>query len=110
LKGRRMEHTTISDEYAAAWIEAPGQVQQKAGGVGRARPQVRVTAVDPADPEALREYLGCGKLDTFTPRKTPHLTLHVWQVRGQAAPEAWRHAPCRGASRTSARSGQQSAG
>jgi hypothetical protein len=87
LKGRRMEHTTISDEYAAAWIEAPRQVQQKAGGVGRARPQVRVTAVDPADPEALREYFGCGKLDTFTPRTAPHLTLYVWQVRGKAAAE-----------------------
>ena len=28
-----------------------------------------------------------GKLDTFTPRTAPHLTLHVWQLRGKAAGE-----------------------
>src|SRR5829696_7267559 len=77
----------ISDEYAAAWIEARGQVQTNVGGVGRQRPQVRVTAVDPAVPEARCEFYGVGKLDTFTPRTAPHLTLYVWQVRGKAAAE-----------------------
>jgi hypothetical protein len=72
-----MERTIISDEYAAAWIEPRGQVQQNVGGVGRSRPQVRVTAVDPAVPEALCEFYGVGKLDTFTPRTAPHLTLYV---------------------------------
>jgi hypothetical protein len=64
----------ISDEYAAAWIETRGQVQTNVGGVGRSRPQVRITAVDPAVPEALCEFYGVGKLDTFTPRTAPHLT------------------------------------
>ena len=68
-----MERTNISDEYAAAWIEARGQVQQNAGGVGRVRPQVRVSAVDPAVPEALHEFYGVGKLDTFNPRTNPRL-------------------------------------
>jgi hypothetical protein len=58
----------ITDQYAAAWIEARGQVQTNVGGVGRSRPQVRVTAVDPAVPEALCEFYDAGKLDTFTPR------------------------------------------
>jgi hypothetical protein len=48
----------ISDEYAAAWIETRGQVQTNVGGVGRSRPQVRITAVDPAVPEALCEFYG----------------------------------------------------
>ena len=65
----------ITDQYAAAWIESRGQVQTNVGGVGRSRPQVRVTAVDPAVPEALCEFYGVGKLDTFTPRTAPHLTL-----------------------------------
>jgi hypothetical protein len=64
----------ISDEYAAAWIETRGQVQTNVGGVGRSRPQVRITAVDPAVPEALCEFYGVGKLDTFTPRTAPDLT------------------------------------
>jgi hypothetical protein len=80
-----MERTIISDEYAAAWIEARGQVQTNVGGVGRSRPQVRVTALDPAVPDALAEYFGLSKIDTFTPRTAPHLTLYVWQVRGKAA-------------------------
>jgi hypothetical protein len=58
----------ITDQYAAAWIEARGQVQTNVGCVGRRRPQVRVTAVDPAVPEALCEFYDAGKLDTFTPR------------------------------------------
>ena len=77
----------INNQYAAAWIEARGQVQTNVGGVGRQRPQVRVTAVDPAVPEARCEFYGVGKLDTFTPRTAPHLTLYVWQVRGKAAAE-----------------------
>jgi hypothetical protein len=75
----------ITDQYAAAWIEARGQVQTNVGGVGRSRPQVRVTAVDPAVPDALAEYFGLGKTDTFNPRTAPHLTLYAWQVRGKAA-------------------------
>jgi hypothetical protein len=59
----------ITNQYAAAWIEARGQVQTNVGGVGRSRPQVRVTAVDPAVPEALCEFYGVGKLDTFTPER-----------------------------------------
>src|SRR5215211_2397369 len=73
----------INDQYAAAWIEARGQVQTNDGGVGQQRPQVRVTAIDPAVPEALCEFYGLGKLDTFNPRTNPRLTLHVWQVRGR---------------------------
>jgi hypothetical protein len=73
------------DEYAAASIEGRGQVQTNISGVGRSRPQVRVTALDPAVPDALAEYFGLGKIDTFTPRTAPHLTLYVWQVRGKAA-------------------------
>ena len=80
-----MERTIISDEYAAASIEARGQVQTNMGGVGRSRAQMRVTALDPAVPDALAEYFGLGKIDTFTPRTAPHLTLYVWQVRGKAA-------------------------
>jgi hypothetical protein len=75
----------INDQYAAAWIEARGQVQTNDGGVGQQRPQVRVTAIDPAVPEALCEFYGLGKLDTFNPRTNPRLTLHVWQVRGRGA-------------------------
>jgi hypothetical protein len=75
----------ITDQYAAAWIEARGQVQTNVGGVGRSRPQVRVTALDPAVPDALAEYFGLGKTDTFNPRTAPRLTLYVWQVRGKAA-------------------------
>ena len=75
----------ITDQYAAAWIEARGQVQTNVGGVGRSRPQVRVTALDPAVPGALAEYFGLGKTETFNPRTAPHLTLYVWQVRGKAA-------------------------
>ena len=82
-----MERTIISDEYAAASIEARGQVQTNVGGVGRSRPQVRVTALDPTVPNALAEYFGLGKTDTFNPRTAPHLTLYVWQVRGKAAAE-----------------------
>src|SRR5215216_7020312 len=82
----------ISDQYAAAWIEARGQVQTNVGGVGRSRPQVRVTALDPAVPDALAEYSGLGKKDTFNPRTAPHLTLYVWQVRGKAAAEVLERA------------------
>ena len=82
-----MERTIISDEYAAASIEARGQVQTNVGGVGRSRAQVRETAIDPTVPDALAEYFGLGKKDTFTPRTAPHLTLYVWQVRGKAAAE-----------------------
>ena len=46
---------------------------------------MRVSAVDHAVPEALREFYGVGKLDTFNPRTNPRLTLHVWQVRGRGA-------------------------
>ena len=38
-------------------------------------------------PDALAEYFGLGKTDTFNPRTAPHLTLYVWQVRGKAAAE-----------------------
>jgi hypothetical protein len=39
-------------------------------------------------PEALCEFYDAGKLDTFTPRTAPHLTLlYVWQVRGKAPAE-----------------------
>jgi hypothetical protein len=65
----------IDDRYAAAWIEARGQVQTNVGGVARSRPQLRVTALDPAVPGALAEYFGLGKTDTFNPRTAPHLTL-----------------------------------
>lgn len=82
----------ITDQYAAAWIEARGQVQTNVGGVGRSRPQMRVTALDPAVPDALAEYFGLGKIDTFTPRTAPHLTLYVWQVRGKAAAEVLERA------------------
>jgi hypothetical protein len=77
----------ITDQYAAAWIESRGQVQHNTGGAGRMRPQVRVTALDPAVPAALLEFYGAGKLDTFNPRTNPRLTLHVWQVRGGGALE-----------------------
>ena len=70
----------ITDQYAAAWIEARGQVQTNVGGVGRSRPQVRVAALDPAVPDALAKYFGLGKTDTFNPRTAPHLTLYVWQA------------------------------
>ena len=80
-----MKRTIISDEYAAASIEARGQVQTNMGGVGRSRAQMRVTALDPAVPDALAEYFGLGKIDTFNPRTAPDLTLYVWQVRGKAA-------------------------
>ena len=46
---------------------------------------MRVTALDPAVPDALAEYFGVGKKDTFTLRTAPHRTLYVWQVRGKAA-------------------------
>jgi hypothetical protein len=82
-----MERSIISDEYAAASIEARGQVQTNVGGVGRSRAQVRVTAIDSTVPDALAEYFGLGKIDTFNPRTAPHLTLYGWQVRGKAAAE-----------------------
>src|SRR5829696_8625131 len=87
-----MERSIISDEYAAASIEARGQVQTNIGGVGRSRPQMRVTALDPAVPDALAEYFGLGKKDTFHPRTAPHLTLYGWQVRGKAAAEVLERA------------------
>jgi len=82
--------TQITDDYAAAWIEARGRIQVNSGNSPRFSPMVRVIAIDPALPNALREHFGGGDLDYFSPLRSPHMTLYTWEIRGAPAVEALR--------------------
>src|SRR5215207_7001059 len=81
--------TQISDAYAAAWIEARGSIEDK-GGSPQYNPMVTVVSVGRDVTRALREQFGGGKLDYFSPRSSPHMTLYTWKIRGTPAVDALR--------------------
>jgi len=82
--------TEISDQYAAAWIEARGRIQVNAGYSPQYSPMVRVVSIDATLTSALQEHFGAGECDYFNPIRSPHMTLFTWQVRGTPAVEALR--------------------
>jgi hypothetical protein len=81
----------ITDEYAAAWIEARGRLQTDAGSNGdNRRPSIRVISLDPIVTEALAEHFDTGELGSFNPKHSPHMTLYTWQVRNVLAYDVLR--------------------
>jgi hypothetical protein len=75
----------ISDEYAAALIEAHGMLRTNTGGRQRPyRPNVTISTPDPHVAQALRGW-GGGKLDIYSPKYDPDKVMYSWTCRGQAA-------------------------